>query len=556
MAPRRPKRSGDGSTSDDKSSRPRLTSYQLNRLRDALEKRALETITKVHGDDLPPWRRRPRASVSPEIRKPIVASHSSKVTKSSSEARGMPSSRIDSSTKPNSSAFAFWDFPKEAAVREALPLHILDGDKSIFRRLLESGASPPTSEGEDLFVFLGLDFGTSTTKIIVRLPFEAGEPTMAIPAPVPCRSGDDPYLWQTVLWLDSEGAFSPWPERNSTILHSLKQGLIQGRSDMPISGFEEGTSVNRSQAAVAYLAFVIRYAKGWLLHNRPNLFRHRDPTWLVNLGMPTASYDDPEIAEPYRCVGAAALLLAGTNTAVTVESTRSALDDRDVKKAGTSEEVDNALAVTVVPEAAAEMTGFAKSTRGAPGLYLLVDVGAMTLDACMFRLNRRAQEDDVYAFMAAEVRPLGVDSLHWFLGEGKTEPDFIEQCDRTLMNVVWTTRQRRDPAAEVWKPGNDVPVFLAGGGSANPLHQNVVTSLGISLTRLTGNDGVRLLELPIPESIELPEPLRDFGRMAVAWGLSYPPTDIGEIQPMRDIADIPPRPVVDVSDRYVSKDQV
>lgn len=556
MVAKRSRRLSERSTSENTSSRPRLTSLQVKRLRDALEKRAIETIEKAHGEALPPWRRRPRASVSPDLREPNVAAHPSTVNKHSRETKRMVSPRTDRAPKVNSSAFDYWGFPKEATVRESPPTHISDSDRSLFRQLLESSTASSTSEGESLFVFLGLDFGTSSTKIIVRLPFEPGEPTIAIPAPVPCRSGDDPYLWQTVLWLDSIGVFSPWPERNSTILHSLKQGLLQGRSPMTISDHERSLPVNRSQAAVAYLAFVIRYAKGWLLHNRPNLFRRRDPIWLVNLGMPTASYDDPEIAKPYRCVGAAALLLAKSNTAVTVESTRNALDNSDVNRAGTSDEIDNALAVTVIPEAAAEMTGFAKSTRGAPGLYLLIDVGAMTLDTCMFRLNRSAQEADVYAFMAAQVRPLGVDSLHWFLGEGKSEPDFIQQCNRTLMDVIWTTKQRRDPAAEVWRPGNDVPVFFAGGGSANSLHQNVVTSLGASLTKLTGNDGFRLLELPIPGSIELPEPLRDFGRMAVAWGLSYPPMDIGEIQPMREIADIPPRTVADMSDRYISKDQV
>ena len=44
--------------------------------------------------------------------------------------------------------------------------------------------------------------------------------------------------------------------------------------------------------------------------------------------------------------------------------------------------------------------------------------------------------------------------------------------------------------------------------------------------------------------------------MAVAWGLSYPLTDIGRIRPMRDIEDIPPSSVVDISERFTSKDQV
>ena len=151
------------------------------------------------------------------------------------------------------------------------------------------------------------------------------------------------------------------------------------------------------------------------------------------------------------------------------------------------------------------MTGFAKSSRNAPGLYLLVDVGAMTLDACMFRLNQHASQANRYAFMAADVRPLGVDAFHWFLAEGKTESGFIEQCRRTLNSVVWETKRSRDPHAETWKPGNDVPVFLAGGGAANRLHQEVVESVGTWLKRDVRNDGIRRLELPVPKTTDLPE---------------------------------------------------
>ena len=44
--------------------------------------------------------------------------------------------------------------------------------------------------------------------------------------------------------------------------------------------------------------------------------------------------------------------------------------------------------------------------------------------------------------------------------------------------------------------------------------------------------------------------------MAVAWGLSYPPTEVGHIYPMSAIDDIGPPEAVDSSDRFVSKDQV
>ena len=174
----------------------------------------------------------------------------------------------------------------------------------------------------------------------------------------------------------------------------------------------------------------------------------------------------------------------------------------------------------------------------------------------MFRINREPDKEDLYAFMAAQVRPLGVDALHWFRAEGKTEGQFAQQCDRTLRAVLWHTKRYRDPTAQSWKSGYDVPVFLTGGGAANPLHRKIVASLGPWLTRHAGNDGIRLLDLPVPNAIDLPMPLADFGRMAVAWGLSYPPTEIGRIQPMRDVKDIPSLAAADSSGLYISKDQV
>ena len=45
-------------------------------------------------------------------------------------------------------------------------------------------------------------------------------------------------------------------------------------------------------------------------------------------------------------------------------------------------------------------------------------------------------------------------------------------------------------------------------------------------------------------------------RLAVAWGLSYPPDEIGEILPPSAIDDIPPARPYDLTGRFVSKDLV
>ena len=217
--------------------------------------------------------------------------------------------RPKSTTVPPLTRFEYWDFPTEAVVREPPPAFISDPDRARFEAHLRAGFDTWDGVGEEIFLIVGLDFGTSSTKVIVRLPYEAGEPTIAIPAPVPCRSGDEPYLWQTVLWLQRDGAFLPWPEPGAEALSALKQGLIQGRAAMAIST-SGALEVTRTHAGVAYLAFVIRYVRGWLRVNRSDLFRGRRPVWFVNVGMPTASYDDPRLAKPYRRIAAAALQLA------------------------------------------------------------------------------------------------------------------------------------------------------------------------------------------------------------------------------------------------------
>ena len=532
------------------------------RLRNTLRQQARDAIARQLAETRPPWGRRRRSKPRRRARNESGVDHHVPIAGDVPQ----PARPVNLPTRPTPRrhrftrlpplpAFEFWGFPSEAVVREPPPRAISNADRARFEVHLRADVPSSGDAGEELFVVVGLDFGTSCTKVIVRLPFEPGEPTIAIPAPAPCRSGDDQYLWQTVLWVNGNGAFAPWPESGAQVLGALKQGLIQGRAEtaIPVSGVRE---VTRAHVGTAYLAFVVRYVKGWLRANRSDHFRGRRPVWFVNVGIPTASYDDLHIFKSYRRIAAAALQLAKIDAPVTLEAVELFLDDPHVVEAAGSDDAADALGVAVFPEAAAEMTGFANSARNAPGLYLLVDVGAMTLDVCMFRLNQHVSWANRYAFMAADVRPLGVDAFHWFLAEGKTESEFIEQCRRTLNSVVLETKRSRDPRDEAWKPGNDVPVFLAGGGAANRLHQDVVDFVGTWLKRDVRNDGIRRLDLPVPAAIDLPEPLADFGRMAVAWGLSYPPTEIGRIDVMRDIDDIGPPKVIDSRDRFVSKDQV
>jgi hypothetical protein len=546
----------------------------MARLRDDLERRANAAVEDQLRKPKAPWQREQPASargnrVLPQRLKGRVTKGPLRESRPSANviagrrrlmlpAGGRKQLPPVTRTRVKQEPFDFWDLPPEAAVRERPPTSISRGSLGVFEKLIAAGSVETSGSGEDLFATIGLDFGTSATKVMVRFPYEPGAPTIVIPAPAHCQSMSHPYLWQTVLWIDKSGEFKAWPERDARLLYALKQGVMGNQpDDSNAANIAGGAGATRADAAAAFLAFVIRHARGWLLMNRPQLFRRRHPVWFVNVGLPAANFDNVALASAYRRVAAAALLLASCEGPITMEGTRLFLAESHVLAAGRSAADAEELGVAVIPETAAEAAGFAKSTDSAPGLYLMVDVGAMTLDVCAFRLQQLGPAEDRYALLGAQVRPLGVEAYHWFLGQGKNETGFIQQCDRCLREVIWGLKSnRRDPNAECFKPGNDLPVFLVGGGAQNELHRNRVEALRLWLREHAHNEGIRLLELPIPRSVDPPTPIVDFGRLAVAWGLSYLPNEIGDILPPSAIGDVPGPKRVDLTDRFVSKDLV
>lgn len=459
------------------------------------------------------------------------------------------------SEAPNT--FRYWKLPLEAPVREAPPTHIDPADAAQFETILSYGGPEESSSELELFATIGLDFGTSSTKIIVRFPYEPGEPTIAIPAPRHCLSDGDPYLWKTVLWLRDDGEFAACPVHGAQLLHSLKQGIVLGKALLPCIGKEyRGLKVTRADAATAYLAFVIRYVRGWLKLNRPATFTGRTASWFVNLGLPAENADNGQLSGAYRRVAAAALLAADYDGPIDIEVTNIFLEDKAVLSAATSMEEASIFGVAVIAETVAEAAGFAKSNQSAPDLYVMVDVGAMTLDICAFRLHRWKDGDDQYALLNGLVRPLGVEAMYWFLGQGESESAFREQCERSLKEVIWTTKTDKDPHARCWQTGNDLSVFLVGGGAKSRPHVEVAQALSPWLRQYTEGEGIRFLSLPEPRGVDCPDSRFDFGRMAVAWGLSYPEDQIGSVLPLSANQDVPGFRESHWSDAFVSKDQV
>ncbi len=349
-----------------------------------------------------------------------------------------------------------------------------------------------------------------------------------------------------------------WPIADATVFDTLKQDLIVGRFNS--NRFRESVveKVNHEQTVTAYLAYVIRYVRGWLRINQAQAFRNRTPVWRYNIGMPTDNFDKPIIAELYRRVAAAAVLLADLGLPIAADSTELVLSEPEIIQAGKFIDVAEEQGVGVIPEAAAEMTSFAKSERRAEGLYMMIDVGAMTLDVTTFTLHSNPQQgkDPIYSFMAANIQPLGVESYYWFQDQGKSKDDFSQQCRHTLTWVINTTRKSRDPYSDRWKLGERFPIFLVGGGANHRLHRSIVESLDSWMKKYVRNDGIRLAQPEPPKTLDNAGLDLDYGRMGVAWGLSFDFAEIGEIHSVSETDDLQIKVGESPWNDYIGKDQV
>lgn len=120
------------------------------------------------------------------------------------------------------------------------------------------------------------------------------------------------------------------------------------------------------------------------------------------------------------------------------------------------------------------------------------DMCAMTLDISAFRFRRRQVDGNLHPLLEADGRPLGVEAYHWLMAEGRSEDGFSALCGLALRDLVLKTRRERDPNASCWRPGNDLRVFLVGGGASHPLHRTAVDAW---LKSALKNEGIRLTAL-------------------------------------------------------------
>lgn len=454
----------------------------------------------------------------------------------------------------------------------------------------------PGKNGECELV-IGLDFGTSSSKVVIQAPDLPGCPSYAIDFGR-FSSNSIPYLLPTRLWVSpSSGICTLTSCDNGMMVNNIKLELFSKDKSMYSNFGPIRQKLPSEEVAICYLALLLRFSRWWFLNNRYDLLCHFSKLiWSVNVGVPSPCAGENEENQTFLRVGRAAWWLSmQAEDSITLDKAGSLLDKVDYTGdwyAGR----ECACDLEVIPEIAAGAVGYALSDLRREGLHVMVDIGASTVDTCSFLLHER-RGNDRYSMLLSDVQQLG--SIRLFANqifaykkmyEERTElllsrhdpmatisedvtPYLISQDHLTVafekakkelrqqllcMNrrVIRLTKLHRAPNASLWREGR-LPILLIGGGCKLEFFRSAIEELHGWLMYQTRNDGIIVLSVPIPDSLKSSiKNIEDYQFFAVAWGLSHRSMDIGEIIPVDQIPDVEPPPSSNWRKRYVGKELV
>ena len=248
-------------------------------------------------------------------------------------------------------------------------------------------------------IVIGLDFGTSSVKNIIA--DRALRKAFAVP--FSSEEGIRRYLLPSRLY-------------QTDAVFTLTEGKDIHR-DLKLLLLADPANVETQVRVSAFLALVIRHARGWLLSEHRDVYRQTNILWKLAVGLPAAHHLQSEHHTLFHSVAQAAWLVAASSKQeIGHDSVLNALLRAELLASGLppsrpAEEAE----ISVVPEIAAQIHGYVESNRfdrQAKNLYLMVDVGAGTIDSSLFRVENAKGGKKKFIFFTSQVQPNGVMNLH------------------------------------------------------------------------------------------------------------------------------------------------
>ncbi len=414
--------------------------------------------------------------------------------------------------------------PDRTLIKQILENEKIDGIQLTF-------VDAENHEARTQYIYLGLDFGTAFTKVVVGDVSEA----FAIPF------GEDEFLLPSKVFVSASGQTSLTPKNNYYCMDELKLPLIRGES------VKEDHIV-----IVCFIALVFQKCRDWAENAKESKYKGVKKEWIVNGGLPSANYENDTLVQTYQDLISAAWTLSYVSE-ITIQNALEVIQVLVSNKP--SIKPDMTLAehnLMLVPEFAAQVVGYVQSSFRRKYSHLLVDVGAGTLDCVMFALDENDGEwryktyDQAVETLGAEIlkqhrqknietnNPDNYSSEQWLdetvlnevLGVSLEE---LEEIDFAFKNAVSSTIYNTiDNTNNFYGGGRGkyvepITTFFCGGGSGVGLYKKAYETVKRTYTALD------LIQLPKPERLKTKMATKDYHRLSVAFGLSFDPFNIGDI---------------------------
>jgi len=559
-------------TTDSASSGQRLTQSQKTLQRE----QARQRVTVTYGRTQPfvdrRGREKPKVSVALPVKKPVMT----------------PPARVPQQTRPAPATPPPPSPPVRVVVSPGAVCALERHDSRTVRllphveiagRKTQAYAGKTADERE---VVLGLDFGTSCVKVVV------GDSALGKAFAVPfCKAdGIQQFLLPSRLCQTGE-VFSL--QAGTHVYRDLKLSLLANPDDPVLQ-----------RRVVAFLALIIRRARGWLLTEQAATYKRTAIAWKLAVGLPTAQHHQTPLSKLFDRLGGVAWAVASASGEVTESVIKSFLGAAPVL-----DETADGVEVTVVPEIAAQIYGFVASNsfdKQAPNIYLMADVGSGTVDSSLFRVKPGRGGRWDFEFFTSVVEPNGVSNLHrhrvdWWtevLDKAKAPRSLVE--DLTASKMI-TDRQLSTPESfseyfegveakfresvkspdqeffnlrvlaqvqgkTLWRTWKDnlldqtslcnIPFFMCGGGVRMGYYQQLEPRLASmpSYTWLKAECWV----MGVPDDLVAEGVAEaEYDRLSVAYGLSR--LELGKVVKALPQPKLAITPVTNWKDNYVDKDQ-
>lgn len=260
-------------------------------------------------------------------------------------------------------------------------------------------------------IIIGLDFGSSFTKVCYRLLGDRLDKKGVIEFSKNASEPQNVLLDSVVYATKDRRHISFYPFENSETLQFIKSDLTEQHKN-PHLGDEV------KELCAFFLGGVIGFARKYIELNEAKLLAGKVAVWILNIGIPV-DQNEPHLEDAYQEIAKVAVLRS--NLILRLKATILLSCWGKLYKASLSKDQDQML-VLLTSELLAEVVDVFEDPEVDQGISMIIDIGSATVDVAVVNLDRSSRFGyDLVYFVSAKVSLLGVDSLVKYIDKSDVE---------------------------------------------------------------------------------------------------------------------------------------